>query len=53
MIEEAVMPKLPDEQESKRDDLGGKPENAGRIGEKNKRLNEKGEVPRAPDSKQP
>lgn len=42
--------------ESKREDLDHKPENAGKVGEQQKHLNEKGEQPRprtAPDSKQP
>lgn len=34
------------DQESKREDLDHKPENAGKVGEKNKQLNEKGEQPR-------
>ncbi len=33
-------------QESKREDLDHKPENAGKVGEKNKQLNEQGEQPR-------
>ena len=33
-------------QESERQDLDHKPENAGKVGEKNKQLNEKGEQPR-------
>ncbi|RMT83866.1 hypothetical protein ALP40_04941 [Pseudomonas viridiflava] len=33
-------------QESEREDLDHKPENAGKVGEKNKQLNEKGEQPR-------
>ena len=42
--------------ESKREDLNHKPENAGKVGEKNKQLNEKGEQPRprtAPEPDQP
>ena len=33
-------------QESKREDLDHKPENAGNVGEKNKELNKQGEQPR-------
>ncbi len=33
-------------QESEPEDLDHKPENAGKVGEKNKQLNEKGEQPR-------
>lgn len=32
--------------ESKRKDLGSSPEKAGKVGEKNKRMNEQGEAPR-------
>ncbi|MDF2643006.1 MAG: hypothetical protein K0R45_2279 [Pseudomonas sp.] len=42
--------------ESKREDLDHKPENASKVGETQKKLNEKGEQPRprtAPDSQQP
>jgi hypothetical protein len=43
-------------EESKREDLDHKPENAGKVGEEQKKLNEKGEQPRprtSPDPKQP
>ena len=42
-------------QESKREDLDHKPENAGKVGEDNKQLNQQGEQPRPgtpPDPKQ-
>ena len=41
--------------ESNREDLDHKPENAGKVGEENKRLNQQGEQPRPatpPDPKQ-
>lgn len=44
------------DKESKREDLDHKPENAGKVGEKHKQLNQEGEQPRpatAPDQKQP
>lgn len=50
------MAEQPKDQESKREDLDHKPENAGKIGEKNKQMNEQGgEQPRPgtpPDPKQ-
>ncbi|KPX21545.1 MULTISPECIES: hypothetical protein [Pseudomonas syringae group] len=39
--------------ESKREDLGHKPENAGKVGEKNKALNQQGEQPRPATSPDP
>lgn len=41
--------------QSKRDDLANEPANAGKVGEKNKQMNEKGEAERPgtpPDPKQ-
>lgn len=38
---------------SKREDLDHKPENAGKVGEQNKQLNEKGEHKRAPANPDP
>jgi hypothetical protein len=52
---ETVMSQPDKDKESKREDLDHKPENAGKVGEKNKQLNEKGEQPRPgtpPDPKQ-
>ena len=43
---DAVMTEKAKDQESNREDLDHKPENAGKIGEKNKQMNEKGEQPR-------
>jgi len=54
-IESAEMSQPEKDQESKREDLDHKPENAGKVGEQNKQLNEKGEQPRPgtpPDPKQ-
>lgn len=39
--------------QSKREDLDHAPENAGKVGETHKRLNEQAEVPRPIDPKQP
>ncbi|MDU8501230.1 hypothetical protein RYB01_18850 [Pseudomonas syringae] len=39
--------------ESKREDLDHKPENAGKVGEKNKQLNQQGEQPRPGTSPDP
>ncbi|KPZ24273.1 hypothetical protein ALP22_04780 [Pseudomonas coronafaciens pv. porri] len=39
--------------ESKREDLDHKPENAGKVGEKNKELNKQGEQPRPGTSPDP
>ncbi len=36
------MTEQPKDQESKREDLDHKPENAGKVGEQNKRINEQG-----------
>ncbi|WP_099270010.1 hypothetical protein [Pseudomonas sp. ICMP 561] len=41
------------DQESNREDLDHKPENAGKIGEKNKQMNEQGEQPRPGTSADP
>jgi hypothetical protein len=52
---EAVMTEQPKNHESNREDLDHKPENAGKVGEKNKQMNEQGEQPRPgtpPDPKQ-
>lgn len=49
------MTEHPKDQESTREDLDHKAENAGKVGEKNKQMNEKGEQPRPgtpPDPKQ-
>lgn len=40
------MTEQPKDQQSKREDLDNQPENAGKVGEKNKQLNEQGEAPR-------
>jgi hypothetical protein len=49
------MTEQPKNHESNREDLDHKPENAGKVGEKNKQMNEQGEQPRPgtpPDPKQ-
>ncbi len=46
LIEERLMTQPNNESRSKREDLQNEPANAGKVGEKNKRMNEKGEAER-------
>lgn len=46
LIEERLMTQPNNESKSKREDLQNEPANAGKVGEKNKQMNEKGEAER-------